>query len=277
MMKKFPLCRRAFLPVAFLLSIAGSAAAQTRVIRTTTGKEYVCRVLSADSEKLMVRMEGRRALRYFGRDSIRSIRSLPREEKEGRYDMLTLALEGGYSYRGRIFASTGDCSLNGVQCAGEGMPWHDMTDGFIVGGTVSGFVSESWGVGVTANYRGLQEWDFRSFYIGPAVTYRLFDGRYRNAWMFDLGAGYLRSSMDFGNGETWRTASFAGQAGAAYLWRLTGGVGLQLRVSLLASAAKRFDAEQNVSGGQAGERRVRMSPAMALHSVNLTVGLVFGR
>ena len=129
MMKNFPLCRRAFLPVAFLLSIAGSAAAQTRVIRTTTGKEYVCRVLSADSEKLMVKMEGRRALRYFGRDSIRSIRSLPREEKEGRYDMLTLALEGGYSYRGRIFASTGDCSLNGVQCAGEGMPWHDMTDG----------------------------------------------------------------------------------------------------------------------------------------------------
>ena len=95
--------------------------------------------------------------------------------------------------------------------------------------------------------------------------------------MFDLGAGYLRSRMDFGRGETWRTASFAGQAGAAYLWRLAGGVGLQLRVSLLASAAKRFDAEQNVSGGQAGERRVRMSPAMALHSVNLTVGLVFGR
>lgn len=130
------------------------------------------------------------------------------------------------------------------------------------------FPSREFAVGVAGDLRKhtAGDWDLNTYYIGPLFVLNLPNGK--DFGLIDFSVGYINYREE--NGSAYYAVNQpAARMGGGYVFNLSNGIGLEIRLTVLGATYKK--AKTNTGW------RIRHRHAQSISSVNLSVGLVFGK
>lgn len=261
--------------LVFALSLLPKGYAQDLLV-TAKGDTVKCKILAQTDQQIFIsalQPEGTKISSYVSKDTIRTITpgyfvtgSSPekitplltapptnqREKIKRSPHGVRFALSGGYSHRlGKLVSG-----LNS-----------NYKTGFVIGGDLAGFFNEYIGLGGFVNYRQYHNGNVSSVVAGPKILSRFYNRTQNSAFILGVGLGYVSyqesvSSIKATGGTFGTTLEIGYEIG------LSKGVAVMINASATAGSL----GTMKVNGDKYDlDKRESMS------SLNLTVGLVFGR